>query len=312
MADPFFYFGQDDADFGEDYLMSLGLILPPPAAALPMPGSAFEAYQRQRAPALLESPMGRGHQHSNSGAGSGANVNVHRRMFDYLRRIVHHDAAAAGTAVHPAPGNEEAATVPSSTPQAPRSSRFRHIMRERLRRERVSQGFADLHALLPPGASSKGSKNDIVGAAAGYIWELEGRKGWLRARNQELMLERAASSRWRGGGARNAGGGGGDDMVVKVRAESGDHATAVDVFEAVLRRLKAMEELRVTAIRSCFCAGGMWMDVGVESHQVSTREVDKAITNALMELSGNELGKQDPSSSKPRFSCQVESGVPMG
>lgn len=155
MADPFFYFGQDDADFGEDYLMSLGLILPPPAAALPMPGSAFEAYQRQRAPALLESPMGRGHQHSNSGAGSGANVNVHRRMFDYLRRIVHHDAAAAGTAVHPAPGNEEAATVPSSTPQAPRSSRFRHIMRERLRRERVSQGFADLHALLPPGASSK-------------------------------------------------------------------------------------------------------------------------------------------------------------
>lgn len=90
----------------------------------------------------------------------------------------------------------------------------------------------------------------------GYIRELEGRKEWLRARNQQLMLDQAASSSlW-------------NDMVVKVRAESGHHAMAVDVFEAVLRRLKAMEELRVTAIRSCFCVGGMRMDVGVESHQV--------------------------------------------
>jgi hypothetical protein len=46
--------------------------------------------------------------------------------------------------------------------------------------------------------------------------------------------------------------------------------------------------------------------------KVSTREVDRAITNALMELAGNELVKKDPRSSKPSFSCQVESGVPMG
>jgi len=37
--------------------------------------------------------------------------------------------------------------------------------------------------------------------------------------------------------------------------------------------------------------------------KVSTGEVDRAITNALMELEGN-----DPRSSKPSFSCQVESG----
>ena len=68
---------------------------------------------------------------------------------------------------------------------------------------------------------TQGGKNDIVGAAVGYIRELEGRRGWLRARNQEL-LERAASSRARSSGAgaaRNAAGG---DMVVKVRAESED------------------------------------------------------------------------------------------
>ena len=65
---------------------------------------------------------------------------------------------------------------------------------------------------------TQGGKNDIVGAAVGYIRELEGPKGWLRARNQEL-LERAAT-RWSGGAARNAAAGG--DMVVKVRAESED------------------------------------------------------------------------------------------
>jgi hypothetical protein len=37
-------------------------------------------------------------------------------------------------------------------------------------------------------------------------------------------------------------------MVVQVRTES------ENAFGMVLRRLKAMEELRVTAIRSCFCA----------------------------------------------------------
>jgi hypothetical protein len=153
MADPFFYFGQGD---DEDYLTSLGLILPPPSSAASLPGTAFEAYQQQRAPALsLETPM----VGSSSDSGAGSAGNVHRRMFGYLGRIVRHDAAAAGTAAHhppAAPGrNEEAAAVPpSSPPQAPRSSRFRHIMRERVRRERLSQGFADLHALLPRGAAS--------------------------------------------------------------------------------------------------------------------------------------------------------------
>ena len=88
-------------------------------------------------------------RHSNSGGGE----NVHRRMFGYyLRRIARRDDAAAGAA-HSAPADDEAAVVPPPPPRS--SSRFRHIMRERLRRERLSQGFADLHALLPPGASSK-------------------------------------------------------------------------------------------------------------------------------------------------------------
>lgn len=105
----------------------------------------------------------------------------------------------------------------------------------------------------------QGGKIDIVGAAAGYIVELERRRQCLRARNEELILQQAARTRTE----ERPGGG----MVVKVRAQSERHSVAVDVFEIVLRRLKAMEALRVTGVRSCFRGGGgggMWMNVGVE------------------------------------------------
>lgn len=214
-------------------------------------------------------------------------------MHRFLRSIYDDagDDAGATAEMQPAEGEQQQA-APSGG-----SARFRHIMRERLRRERLSQGYADLQAILPTGASlSKGGKNTIVAAAANYIRELEGRKGWLCAQNE--LLERTTPKPGAG-------------MVVKVRAES-ELGSTVDVFEAVLRRLKAMDELQVTAIQSWFGAGGMWMDVAVES-KISSREVDKAITNALKELQEIEYSEysclQDPMRSGTSFSCQVESGV---
>ncbi|GJN40526.1 hypothetical protein PR202_gb29752 [Eleusine coracana subsp. coracana] len=286
--DPFYDLGLQDAilaDDIDDYYVTTSLFFPPAAA---QGGSAFAAYEQQpmMTPSMKQQPM-----MTTSRGGGGAN-NAHRRMFGYLRRIGD-AAAAAGNNNDPEPvdGNSNSMMMMAQAPPARGSSRFRHIMRERERRERLSQGFADLHALLPHGAS-KGGKNDIVGAAAGYIVELQGRRQWLRARNDELLrLEQAARSR---------------GMVVKVRAESEGHSSvAVDVFETVLRRLKAMEALRVTGIRSCFGDdGGMWVDVGVECDEVSPSDVDKAVTNALTEL------MQVPRSSRPAFSCQVERGVP--
>ncbi|KAK3162097.1 hypothetical protein QOZ80_1BG0085350 [Eleusine coracana subsp. coracana] len=287
--DPFYDLGLQDAilaDDIDDYYVTTSLFFPPAAA---QGGSAFAAYEQQpmMTPSMKQQPM-----MTTSRGGGGAN-NAHRRMFGYLRRIGD-AAAAAGNNNDPEPVDGNSNSMMMMAQQAPPargSSRFRHIMRERERRERLSQGFADLHALLPHGAS-KGGKNDIVGAAAGYIVELQGRRQWLRARNDELLrLEQAARSR---------------GMVVKVRAESEGHSSvAVDVFETVLRRLKAMEALRVTGIRSCFGDdGGMWVDVGVECDEVSPSDVDKAVTNALTEL------MQVPRSSRPAFSCQVERGVP--
>uniref|UniRef100_J3L4K5 Uncharacterized protein n=1 Tax=Oryza brachyantha TaxID=4533 RepID=J3L4K5_ORYBR len=146
---------------------------------------------------------------------------------------------------------------------------------------------------IPP--AHRAAINFIVGAAANYIRHLEGKKEWLRARNEELGLAPPPPARP------------GAVMVVKVRAES-ELGPMVDVFEAVLRRLKAMEELQVTAIQSCLCDGGMWMDVAVES-KISSREVDKAIRNALRELQEIGPGSCLQIGSKTSFSCQVESGV---
>jgi hypothetical protein len=137
--DPFYYDMQDDVIVDDDdYLATLGGALLPPAVQ----GSAFAAYQKGSSATSME------RYSSVSGA------NVHQRMFGYLGRTG--DGAAAGSK-----GNgvadahtSERADRDATASQAPRgSSRFRHIMRERLRRERLSQGFADLHALMPAGAS---------------------------------------------------------------------------------------------------------------------------------------------------------------
>ncbi|KAG8055223.1 hypothetical protein GUJ93_ZPchr0001g30041 [Zizania palustris] len=298
-----FYFVEDAAAVvdDEELLVSLGFLLPPPVVAPAevvqqqeqhqLAGSAFAAY-RSTAVASLSSPEGLNRRSYSSSGGGGANL--HRRMHEYLRSLDEY-AAAATVETQPAAAQGEPAVGHDQLAPRGGSARFRHIMRERLRRERLSQGYAELHAILPGAGASKVGKNFIVAAAASYIRELEGRKWWLSARNEEL--ERAAAPPTPGGSG----------MVVKVRAAGSERRSMVDVFEVVLRRLKAMEELRVTAIHSCLDAGGMRMDIAVES-EISSREVDKAITNTLMEMESGCL--QDPiSSSKSSFSCQVESGV---
>ncbi|XP_040376033.1 transcription factor BHLH148-like [Oryza brachyantha] len=289
-----FYFAVQDDTVDEELLMSLSFLLPPPAPEAEavqqaVQESAFSAYQSAAASASSSAESLRRRYRSAPG-------NLHRRMHEYLRSIDDDARGARAAAEMPqAVAGEPAVQQQAAPGGGGGSARFRHIMRERVRRERLSQGYADLEAVLPGGASKKGGKNFIVGAAANYIRHLEGKKEWLRARNEELGLAPPPPARP------------GAVMVVKVRAES-ELGPMVDVFEAVLRRLKAMEELQVTAIQSCLCDGGMWMDVAVES-KISSREVDKAIRNALRELQEIGPGSCLQIGSKTSFSCQVESGV---
>ncbi|KAF7024111.1 hypothetical protein CFC21_036510 [Triticum aestivum] len=243
MDEWFFSVDRDD----DDGLMSLmGLLSPPPAVA--HQGSAFAPYQRRStATSSLASPGRR--QRARGRA------NVHRSMHEYLRprRINGLESSPQGTSsgARAAPPAKE-----PIEPQVPRSSAFRHITRERLRRERLSQGYADIRALLPPGRAPNGAKNFVLAAAVDYIRELEGRKGRLGARNAELVRSSESDGASRGG------------VVVKVRGE-GVCSSMAGVLEAVLRRLKAMHELRVTAIRSWCCDGAMCMDVAVAVESTS-------------------------------------------
>lgn len=125
---------------------------------------------------------------------------------------------------------------------------FRHMMRERQRREKLSQSYADLYAMVA--ARSKGDKNSIVQSAAIYIHELKGAREQLRRRNEELK------ARILGHDARQ--------QCVKVQFEVDEPASAVDSMIGALRRLKAMD-VRARGIRSTMSGHRLWTEMNVET-----------------------------------------------
>lgn len=97
------------------------------------PRSAFSTYARVGSHDIGSLAAGRH-------VGSAAAVNVHRRLFGFIRRIGDGGVAAAGV--------RAAAEAEDGVAGVGRSRGFQHMMRERWRRERMSQGYADLYAML--------------------------------------------------------------------------------------------------------------------------------------------------------------------
>ncbi|MQL78700.1 hypothetical protein Taro_011131 [Colocasia esculenta] len=143
--------------------------------------------------------------------------NIHRRVLECLKRM----------------------PVEKEERKAAEGSRcFRHMMRERRRREKLSQSYADLHSMIVP--RPKANKNAIVLSAAAYVRELKSKKDALLRRHQELRAslgDRGASGSGRPEGA-----------TVKLRV--GNPTSAVDSMIAALRELKGMD-VRARSIRSC-------------------------------------------------------------
>jgi hypothetical protein len=125
---------------------------------------------------------------------------------------------------------------------------FRHMMRERQRREKLSQSYADLHALVA--SRSRGDKNSIVQAAAIYIHELRGAREQLQRRNEELK------ARILGHDARQ--------QCVKVQFEVDEPASAIDSMIGALRRLKGMD-VRARGIRSNLSGRRLCTEMNVET-----------------------------------------------
>ncbi|TVU45121.1 hypothetical protein EJB05_04594 [Eragrostis curvula] len=155
------------------------------------------------------------------------------------------------------------------------------MMRERQRREKLSQSYADLYAMVA--ARSKGDKNSIVQSAAMYIHELKGAREQLQQRNEELK------ARILGHDARQP--------TVKVDFEVNDPAAGVDSMVGALRRLKSMG-VKARGIRSSMGGGRLWTEMNIET-TIAASEVEKAVEEALMKEV--ERNQQQPDSGAASF-----------
>ncbi|XP_047335785.1 transcription factor bHLH92-like [Impatiens glandulifera] len=95
----------------------------------------------------------------------GSRINVNRRMVEFLRRTWSPPA--------PAPAEMEV-----------RERGYRHMINERIRREKQKESYSTLRGLLPNG--TKNDKNTIVQVAAKEIVEMERRRRELENQNKEM------------------------------------------------------------------------------------------------------------------------------
>ncbi|KAM3277972.1 hypothetical protein ACQJBY_045693 [Aegilops geniculata] len=225
--------------------------------------------------------------------GTGNGINIHRRMMGVLGRM--------------GPGAEEQEEQRSQHQQqaagAVESSRgFRHMMRERQRREKLSQSYADLYAMVssrskvlrPSGPSVlphsislvlechvlnervtplQQDKNSIVQSAAVYIHELKVAKEQLQRRNDELKAKILGHDA--------------QQQCVKVQFEVDEPSSSIDSMIGALRRLKSMN-VKTRGIHSTLSGQRLTTEMNVET-TIAACEVEKAVEEALQEVERNQL-----------------------
>ncbi|RLN40705.1 uncharacterized protein C2845_PM01G28660 [Panicum miliaceum] len=282
--DSYFYDGffHDEAPFYAHGAVPFGLIaspgepeppFPPPEAPRP---AAFQDYG-VAGPELLPQAVGAGEPHYGSASGA----DVHMRAVDALGGDPVHDQTM-GEEWEEEPRRRRQRQQQQPAGAAVESSRgFRHMMRERQRREKLSQNYADLYAMVA--ARSKGDKNSIVQSAAIYIHELKGARKQLRRRNEELK------ARILGHDARQ--------QCVKVQFEVDEPASAIDSMIGALRRLKGMD-VRARGIRSTMSGRRLWTEMNVET-TIAAGEVEKAVEEALMQEVERKQQQQEAAEAGP-------------
>ncbi|XP_051178448.1 transcription factor BHLH148 isoform X1 [Lolium perenne] len=235
--------GSPDLPFA-DLIASLSEPLPAPASQ-----SAFQDYRAT----------------AGTRGGRNGNVNIHRRMMGVLGRM--------------APGSgEEEEELPQQQEQkqqhvgAVESSRgFRHMMRERQRREKLSQSYADLYAMVS--SRSKQDKNSIVQSAASYIHELKVARDQLRRRSEDLKAKILGHDA--------------QQPCVKVQFEVDEPSSSIDSMIGALRSLKCMN-VKTRGIRSTLAGHRLTTEINVET-TIAASEVEKAVEEALQEVERKQL-----------------------
>ncbi|WOK92483.1 hypothetical protein Cni_G01174 [Canna indica] len=204
--------------------------VPPPAVQR----SAFRRYARADGAHLMECS-------SSGAAGSGRNMQL--RVIEMLRRIPRADQER-GSGVEMSRG-------------------FRHMMRERQRREKLSQSYADLYDMLA--SRSKSDKNSIVQSAAEYVRELKGAKEALQKRNEELKARILGVN---------------DGAKIKIRVAN--PSSPIDSMIGALRCLQSMD-VKAKAIRSDLSGSEFSAIMSIDT-KIATADVERAVEKALVEV----------------------------
>ncbi|KAG6469070.1 transcription factor BHLH148-like [Zingiber officinale] len=182
-----------------------------------------------------------------SGAGTGGG-NMHRRVVEMLKRISK---------------AEEQAPSPVAN-----SRGFRHMMRERQRREKLSESYAGLYSMIA--SKSKSDKNSIVQSATQYLRELKEVKQALQKRNEELTARVLGSD---------------EVATIKIRVENPSSP-----IESMIGALRCLQNLNVTgkAIHSDLSCSEFSATVSIDT-KIETADVEKAVGEALMGVEKQQL-----------------------
>ncbi|CAL9050728.1 unnamed protein product [Musa banksii] len=193
------------------------------------PRTAFVSYLRQDGPRTMVERSGSGR-------------NIHRSLIEMLRSI---------------PRAEERRTAAASRG-------FRHMMRERKRREKLSQSYSDLCSMLASG--SKCDKNSIVKSATKHVQELKGVKEALQQRYEELKAKVLGSDPTEG---------------EKVKIRAANLSSPMDSMIGVLRCLQSMDAT-AKAIRAHLSSSELSAVMSIDT-KMAAADVERAIEGAAME-----------------------------
>ncbi|KAF8014510.1 hypothetical protein BT93_H0351 [Corymbia citriodora subsp. variegata] len=155
---------------------------------------------------------------------------------------------------------------PSHSQEFERERGFRHMMSERMRREKQKRSYSGLHSMLPPG--TKNDKNTIVQTACMRIKELVNYKQQLERQNWELKSGLNEKRVDKAGGT-------------KIRVQIANPASRIDSMLEVLRCLDNMG-LKAMAIQTQCSADQLCTVIEVEN-EIEAANVEKVIQWTLLE-----------------------------
>ncbi|XP_010274176.1 PREDICTED: transcription factor bHLH92-like [Nelumbo nucifera] len=145
---------------------------------------------------------------------------------------------------------------------------YRHMISERVRRDKQRQNYEALHSILPPG--TKNEKISIVRAATSYLQDLEKLKEELEKQNHELGVSLAGKADQT------------QDSTKKIRLQVCNPSSAIDSMVWVLRWLKSMN-LKARKIESKFSVQEFSAVLEIET-EIEAAAVENAMQCALMEV----------------------------